>query len=75
MAQIIINIENCNQCPHWKAENFNSTDGWDSMEDWMCYYDPDNKRKIAGAVEWHDKIAIPDWCKISLTNNKQITNE
>jgi len=69
MAQIIIDISNCGQCPHWKAENFHSSDGWDRMEDWMCYKNPENKRKISGSVEWHDKIAIPDWCEITLKNN------
>lgn len=33
MTQIVIDIKNCKECPHFKADNFYSTDGWDRMED------------------------------------------
>lgn len=65
MAKIELEIERCNQCPFFKTENQWSSDGWDNMVDWMCAkLDP--KKKIQGAVEWHEelKIKVPEWCPI-----------
>jgi hypothetical protein len=64
MPTIIIQIKDCSQCPNHKKANHWSTDGWDRMEDWLCI--ASNDRKVAGAVEWHDKVPVPDWCPLLL---------
>ena len=68
MAQIVIDITSCKQCPHFLTENQWSSDGWDRMEDWVCN-DNDIHKKIQGGVEWHEesKIAIPRWCPRQIT--------
>lgn len=65
MANITIEIQRCKQCPHFKTENQWSSDGWDSMVDWVCSKS-DPKRKIQGSVEWHEErhIKVPEWCPI-----------
>lgn len=62
MTRIVIEINSCRECPHFKNANPWSTDGFDHMVDWVCTKDGD--KKIKGSVEWHeeDKIAIPQWC-------------
>lgn len=67
MPKITLDIKNCKECPHFKATNQWSSDGWDRMEDWMCTKVEPNQ-KIAGAVEWHEekKIKIPEWCPIQI---------
>ena len=47
MAKIVIEIENCKECPHFYIDNGYSTDGFDFMEDWNC---KKMKRKIQGGV-------------------------
>jgi len=73
MAKIVIDIENCKQCPLFYTTNQYSTDGFDRMEDWMC---KKANKKIRGAVEWHEEkdIKIPDWCPcIESTTPKDAT--
>ena len=62
MAKIVIEINSCKQCPNFKTGNFYSSDGFDSMEDWMCT--KSENKVIQGGVEWHEerKIQIPEWC-------------
>lgn len=64
MAKVIIEINSCKQCPHFKTSNQWSSDGWDRMEDWNCGKMHD--RTIQGSVEWYEekKIPIPAWCPI-----------
>lgn len=56
-------ISSCRQCPFYKEGPRESTDGFDSGNDWIC---TKADRKIAGFVEWHEvrKIEIPEWCPI-----------
>jgi len=63
MPVIKIEIQSCKECPFFKTENQWSSDGWDSMVDWMCTKEYP-KKKIQGAVEWHEesKIKVPEWC-------------
>lgn len=63
MAEIIIEIDNCKQCPYFKTDNRWSSDGFDEMVDWIC---SKKNEKIQGSVEWHEEseIQIPDWCPI-----------
>lgn len=70
MKNIVIQINNCKTCPFFKTGNYYSSDGFDRMEDWIC---TKLDKKIQGGVEWHEenKIAIPDWCPISLDNIKE----
>ena len=65
MAKIVIEIDNCKQCPNFYTDNFYSTDGFDRMEDWNCKKE---NRKIQGAVEWHEErhIKVPNWCPIAI---------
>ena len=65
---IKIEITSCKQCPHFTTGNYYSSDGFDSMEDWICNHKSHGMypKKIQGAVEWHEesKIKIPEWCPI-----------
>jgi hypothetical protein len=63
---VVLEIKNCSECPHHKTCNQWSSDGWDRMEDWICT--KMDGKKVAGGVEWHDVIPIPDWCPIRLEN-------
>lgn len=65
MPVIQLRIDSCKECPHFKTANHYSTDGFDSMEDWMC---AKANKKIQGAVEWHEEkyISIPEWCPIKV---------
>ena len=74
MTKIVIEIENCKECPFHKIGEVSSTDGWDRMEDWMCTKETPHK-KIQGAVEWHEesKIKVPDWCSIRVGTGGIIT--
>lgn len=52
MAKVILDLKSCNVCPYWKEGQRESTDGFDSGNDWIC-----TKKKnkiIAGFVEWHE---------------------
>lgn len=67
MTTIKIEIKNCKECPHFELGARHSTDGFDSMQDWLC---GKSQRMIVGAVEWHEesKIEIPSWCEITCNN-------
>lgn len=58
-------IKSCQSCPFLKKGPHESTDGWDSGQDWFCTNS--NNKLISGFVEWHDekKIKIPDWCPLT----------
>lgn len=60
----VIEITSCKNCPHFHMGPTESTDGFDSGNDWFCR--KCNMRKIAVFVEWHEvsKTEIPDWCPI-----------
>ncbi len=63
-VKIEFEIKSCRECPFWKQGDRQSTDGFDSGNDWFCK--KQNGKKIASFVEWHevDKIEIPKWCPI-----------
>jgi len=63
MKKIIIEINSCKECPYFEISNISSTDGWDRGEDWFC---KKAEKTIAGFVEWHEKIEIPDWCPATI---------
>lgn len=67
-TKIVLEIKSCKECVFFKTTNQWSSDGFDSMEDWIC---AKINKKIAGSVEWHEekKIKIPDWCPIKLHDN------
>lgn len=65
MAKIIIDIETCRGCPFFNTGMGYSTDGWDTVYDWYCQK---ANKKIAEAVDWNEKPAIPAWCPSSLEN-------
>lgn len=74
MSVINIEIQSCKQCPFFKTDNQWSSDGWDSMVDWICTKHPENKapirnrgdvvsytgigKQIEGCVEWHEESKI-----------------
>lgn len=58
--EIKIEIKKCSECPFFKEERVYTADSFEIPFDWFCK--KAHGRKIAGYVEWHDKIAIPDWC-------------
>jgi hypothetical protein len=43
-----------------------TADSFEMPFEWKCVK-ADN-RVIAGYVEWHDKVKIPDWCPCKTTN-------
>lgn len=61
MTKIKIEINTCQECPHFKITGVSSTDGFDKGEDWFC---DKAKREIASFVEWHEKntTKVPEWC-------------
>ena len=61
-------IKDCSECKFRKITDQYSSDGWDRMENWFC---TKSNKKIAGAIEWHDKIPVPEWCEILI---KEIKN-
>lgn len=61
--KIQLEITSCKQCPFWKEGPRESTDGWDSGNDWNC---TKANKLIAGFVEWYDKIEIPKWCPVKI---------
>lgn len=73
-VKIVLEITSCKKCPHFNTSNHYSTDGFDNMEDWNCL--KADGKKIAGSVEWHEeqKIKIPDWCPIRLSNQTDQEN-
>jgi len=65
MAETLLPINSCKECPFFKTGNQWSSDGWDRMEDWICTkHEPE--KVIQGSVEWHEekRINIPDWCPL-----------
>lgn len=73
MNEVLIQtkIKSCRQCPFFKEGPTESTDGFDSGNDWICQHGG-KKKVIAGFVEWHEvnKTRIPDWCPIRLKMNE-----
>ena len=63
MTKIQIEIKSCKECPFFQLGGKYSTDGFDIMQDWLC---GKSKKKIEGAVEWHEenRIEVPAWCEI-----------
>lgn len=63
MKTISIEIKSCKNCPFWKEGPRESTDGFDSGNDWMC---SKVNRIIEPFVEWHEvsKVEIPKWCPL-----------
>jgi hypothetical protein len=59
-TEIKISIKDCSQCPHFEDEKVYTADSFEMPFDWYC--EKAGHRKIAGYVEWHDKVPIPEWC-------------
>ena len=78
MTKIIIELETCSKCPHFECTGAYTADSWERPENWWCQH-PDVlnselgevHKKIAGYVEWTDKIAIPDWCPIAVKEKEE----
>jgi len=69
MAKIVVDIDKCNKCPHFKETRYWTEDSWEHANDWWCTKKVDTNekggfKKIAGYVEWMDVkgIEIPKWC-------------
>ena len=62
-------ISNCKECPYKDETDHYSSDGWDRMCSWIC--SKADNRKIAGGVEWYDKIPIPVWCPLPNIDYRQ----
>lgn len=69
MPSIIVEINNCKECPHFKEERYYTGDSWEIAHNWFCK--KENNKKIAGYVEWYEekKVPIPDWCPIKINEN------
>lgn len=57
--KIGIDIKDCSECPFWESERVYTADSFEMPYKWTC---KKANRQIAGFVEWHDEIAIPEWC-------------
>jgi hypothetical protein len=64
--QIVIDIKNCKECPHFEQGPRQSTDGLDGGYDWFC---KKADKQIATFVEWHEekRVKIPNWCPCKIT--------
>lgn len=65
MTQIILDINNCTECPHHKRSRVYTEDSFEHIEEWFC---KKADRKISGYVEWRDNVAIPNWCPLEVKN-------
>lgn len=59
MKKVLIEIESCKDCPHFKITGTSSTDGFDRGDEWYCTKE---EKMIDGFVEWHENPPIPLWC-------------
>lgn len=68
--KVYLELTSCKSCPHFKEGYRQSTDGFDSGNDWMC--GKMDNRIIEPFVEWHEvnKVKIPEWCPLRVLNNK-----
>jgi len=69
MPSITLQIKDCSQCPHHYTSPYPTSDSFERPEYWWCKIVPDETThtkfaKVAGYVEWNDKIEIPEWCPI-----------
>lgn len=71
MKTVNLKINSCRQCPFIEYGPFQSTDGFDRGQDWVCRK---TNAKIAGFVEWHEvaKIEIPKWCPMEEVDIKEL---
>jgi len=60
--KIKIEIESCQDCPHFESKRHWTSDSFEHAYDWFCK--ELNSKEIAGYVEWHEVkgIKIPEWC-------------
>lgn len=59
-----VEIKSCRECPFWKEGPRESTDGFDSGNDWTC---SKTGKLIQVFVEWREvnKVEIPEWCPLT----------
>ena len=62
-------IERCNQCPNLESTTCQTNDSFERPEDWYCSAHEDFP-KIAGYVEWRDKVPVPNWCPLRVKRKK-----
>lgn len=58
----VLEIKCCNKCPFWDEKRMYTSDSFEMAFDWFCK--KKNNKKIAGYVEWNDKVEVPDWCPL-----------
>jgi len=63
-------IERCNQCSKLEAMACPTEDSWERAENWYCSGHEDVP-KIAGYVEWNDKVPVPKWCPMRVERKKE----
>lgn len=64
MTTIKIVIKDCRGCPFFKSTPAYTEDSFERPEDWFC--GKKNGKKIAGYVDWNDKVEVPKWCPIKV---------
>ena len=72
MATIKLEIKSCAECPHQSTSPYPTKDSFERPEYWWCNQTGE-QRKIAGYVEWNDKIDIPEWCPILERKKEKVT--
>lgn len=66
MAKIVIEIENCNQCPHLeKVYEWCMDCHADEVNDWICSKQDEKIQSCVSVYEESD-VEIPHWCPILL---------
>ena len=58
--KIIIEINDCQQCPFCESKRIYTKDNWEEGYELTC--SKSENKIIAGFKEWNDKNFIPDWC-------------
>ena len=60
--KIQLDFKSCEDCPYLDTKPVPTSDSFERPESWHCK--KKDGKKIAGYVEWHNKIEIPEWCPI-----------
>ena len=66
-----IEIDSCQNCPHFERERYYTEDSWEKAYNWFCHKNKE-KREIQGYVEWNEVrgISIPKWCPLNCNKGK-----
>jgi hypothetical protein len=61
MAEIVLKIKHCTECPHHKSEREYTGDSWETVFKIYC---KKNKGKFIGYEETFENVDVPKWCPL-----------